>query len=165
MAWLEVETKVRIHDVDDFRKRLLKIANFKKKSQKGDDYFAIKHWRGMKYPKKAFRIRNIGDEHTINFKKHLKHLWDKQVVVKREYEFKIKTEYLENFLALLQDLGFEEWVKKRKTSEIYIYKKNKKVDIYINYIEHLGYFIEMEYLAKDTEVEKAKKILHKVLND
>ena len=43
LAWLEVETKVDLTDsqVVELRKRIRKIASFKKKGKKIDDYFAI----------------------------------------------------------------------------------------------------------------------------
>ena len=167
MVWLEVETKVRIsevvRDIDDMRKRVKKIARFAVKEKRGDDYFAIKR-RG--YPKKAFRIRNKGGKYEINFKKWLRKYWDKDIVVKKEYEFGLgDVEHLKNFLALLEDLGFEQWIKKLKTSESYVYKKDKRVVIEINKVEHLGYFLEIEYLCQPSEMEKAKRKIRQALKE
>ena len=167
MVWLEVETKVRIsevvRDIDDMRKRVKKIARFAIKEKRWDDYFAIKR-RG--YPKKAFRIRNKGGKYEINFKKWLRKHWDKDIVVKQEYEFGIgDVEHLKNFLALLEDLGFEQWIKKLKTSESYVYKKDKRVVIEINKVEHLGYFLEIEYLCQPSEMEKAKRKIRQALKE
>ena len=39
------------------------------------------------------------------------------IVVKEEYEFKIKNK--ENFLALMTDLGFKKWIGKTKITEFY----------------------------------------------
>lgn len=165
MSWLEVETKVKIADVvqsiEDMRKRVKRIAKFARKEKRGDDYFAIKNGG---YPKKAFRIRKKGEEYEINFKKWLKKYWSKDIVVKQEFEFKIgDVEHLDNFLALLKDLGFEQWVKKIKYSESYRYKKDKRVIIEINKIKHLGWFLEIEYLCQKHEMEKAKKKIREVL--
>ena len=163
MPWLEVETKVNIRDdkVDEYRKKIRKIARFVKKEKREDDYFAIKR-KG--YPKKAFRIRAKPDEFEINFKKWLKKFWSKDVVVKQEFEFKLKgKEEVEDMLALFRDLGFIEWVKKRKTSESYVWKKDKRVIIEINKIEHLGYYLEIEYLCQPREMQKAKKKIREVL--
>ncbi|MDP7521115.1 MAG: hypothetical protein QF567_02690, partial [Candidatus Pacearchaeota archaeon] len=105
MVFLEVETKVRIDDVDKLRKKIKKIANFEKKESRSDDYFALnKKFRKHGYPKKAFRIRNNGKEYVINFKKWKKDFWTKEIVVKEEFEFKI--DETENFLFLIKDLGF-----------------------------------------------------------
>lgn len=161
--WLEVESKVKIHDVNELRKRILKIADFKKKEDKGDDYFTMQK-KG--YPKKAFRIRYDGEKFVVNFKRHLKHLWSDGVVVKREYEFELTdTSHLDNFIALLEDFGFKEWVKKRKHTEKFIYKKNKNVDIEINHVEHVGTYMEVEYIARPKDVKKAKKTVIAILKE
>jgi len=166
MAELEVETKVKLDksEVNSLRKRILKIAKFNKKRSKSDDYFAIPIKRmGIirKYPKKAFRIRDDGDSYVINFKKWWKKYWTKEIVVKEEFEFETKNP--DKFLALMRDLGFSEWVKKFKISESYIYKKNPKVNIEINKVKHLGYFMEMEYIAKHSEMKKAIRTIKEIL--
>jgi len=165
MTWFEVETKVKINDIDSLRKKIKEIASFKKKELKSDDYFALRRkFRSIRYPRKAFRIRKKPDMFEVNFKKWLKKEWDDSVVVKQEFEFPVKNkEHLDNLLALFRDLGFVEWVKKKKLSESYTYKKDKRVVIELNKVEHLGYFMEIEYLAKKGEIGKAKKKIRKVL--
>lgn len=155
--WLEVEVKVRVDDVNQLRKRILKIANFKKKVTRGDDYFSL---GGKGYPTKAFRIRDDGGRLIVNFKKPLKNLWKDGVVVKREYEFELNDrKHLDNFLALLEEFGFREWIKKKKHTEQFFHKKDKRIEIEINHVEHVGTYMEIEYLAKDSEVEKARKAI------
>ena len=163
MAWLEVETKIKVpkSEVDETRKKIKKIGRFVKKETRGDDYFAI---RRKGYPKKAFRVRKKGDEFQINFKKWLRNLWSDDIVVKQEFEFRLKgKEEVEDLLALFRDLGFVEWVKKRKRSEAYVWKKDSRVNIELNYVKHLGYFIEIEYLCRRWEMRKAKRKIRKVL--
>jgi len=163
MHWLEVETKVKIENVPKLRNKIKKIARFEKKESRGDDYFALQK-RG--YPKKSFRIRDDREKMIVNFKKHLKSLWKQGVVVKREFEFELSdTKHLGNFLALLEDFNFKEWVKKRKTTESYLYKKDKRVVIEINKVQHLGYYMEIEYKAKLSEVERARKKILQVLRE
>jgi len=163
MAWLEVETKVKIDNVSLLRKRIKKIAVFKKKESRGDDYFALKI---KSYPKKAFRIRYDGKKYILNFKKRLKSLFSKDIVVKEEFEFELSDiGRIDNFLFFLEDLGFKEWVKKRKYVESYQYKKDKRVVIEINRVEHLGHYLEIEYLARRSEVKRAKKKIRQVLKE
>lgn len=163
MAWLEVETKIRVHNPKEMRKRILKIARFIEKKKKGDDYFAI-NIKG--YPKKAFRVRKKGDKFEVNFKKWLRKYWCNDIVVKREFEFHLQgREHVEDLLALFRDLGFEEWMKKIKISEVYIYKKNKRLEIELNKVKHLGYFIEMEYLCQPHELEIARKVMRRALKE
>lgn len=163
MVWLEVETKVNVYNPKAMRARLQKIARFVKKQTKGDDYFAV-NIKG--YPKKAFRIRNKPGEFEVNFKKWLKRCWSKDIVVKQEFEFKLKgREEVEDMLALFRDLGFEEWMKKRKYSEQYVWKKDKRVEIELNKVEHLGWYLEIEYLCQPHEIQTAKKKIRNVLKE
>ncbi len=169
MAWLEVETKIKLdkRDVPKLRAKLNKIAKLEKKESRGDDYFAIRRKiRKKKYPKKAFRVRKKPDKYEINFKKWLKKYWDGVIVVKQEFEFSLKKkEDVDKILALFRDLGFREWVKKRKTSESYTHKKDKRLVIEINRIAHLGYFMEIEYLSQPFEMKKAKRKIMAVLKE
>lgn len=158
--FLEVETKVRVDNPNELREKIKKIANFVKRQSRSDDYFAIKR-KG--YPKKAFRIRSTSEDNVVNFKKWLRSYWDSSVVVKKEYEFKIKDK--DSFLALMDDLGFEQWVKKFKTTEAYEHKKDKRIVIEINKVRHLGYFMEIEYLARKSEMKSAKKKIRAVLKE
>jgi len=166
MAQLEVETKVPLDkdEVADLRKRILKIARFRRKKSKSDDYFAIPR-RGFgivrQYPRKAFRIRSDGDSYVINFKRWLRKYWTKEIVIKEEFEF--ETKHPKKFLALMSDLGFRQWLKKYKISEGYTYNKNPKVNIEINKVRHLGYFMEIEYIAEHSERERAVKTVKKIL--
>ena len=158
MVWLEVETKVKLNDsqVPELRERIKKIAKLSKKVTKADDYFAI---QGNGYPKKAFRIRTMNDAIEVTFKKWIKELWTKEVVVKQEYEFTLENkEKAEDLLALFKDMGFKEWVRKIKRNETYKYKKNKRLSIEINHVKHLGYFMEMEYLCRRSEAKKGIRL-------
>jgi len=167
MVWLEVETKVKIPDseVNKLRNKIKAIAKFEKKGTKADDYFAIQK-SPMVYPKKAFRIRAMKDNYEVTFKKWLTNYWTKEVVVKQEFEFKLKgKEEVDNLLALFTDLGFTEWVKKLKTNETYRYNKDKKIGIEINKVKHLGYFMEIEYLAQKSELKTARNKILKILKE
>lgn len=168
MAWLEVETKIKLDkdEVPKLRERIRKIAKLEKKETRGDDYFALRRFRKKKYPKKAFRIRKKPNKFEINFKKWLRKYWDDEIVVKQEFEFSLKKkEEIDKLLALFRDLGFREWMKKRKTSESYLHKKDKRIVIEINKVQHLGYFIEIEYLAQPFELQKAKNKIRQTLKE
>jgi adenylate cyclase, class 2 len=167
MVWLEIETKIKIDDseVSKFRKKIKEIAIFEKKGKKADDYFAIQK-DPMYYPKKAFRIRAMKDHFEVNFKKHLKRYWTKDIVIKQEFEFELNgKEQVEDLLELFKDLGFSEWVKKIKYNETYKWKKDKKLSIELNRVKHLGYFIEIEYLTKKSEIETARNKIREVMKE
>jgi predicted adenylyl cyclase CyaB len=60
----------------------------------------------------------------------------------------------------MEDLGFVRWMRKLKLGESYNHKKDKRITIELNYVKNLGYFIEIEYLAKKHEIKKAiRKII------
>jgi len=166
MVWLEVETKIKIDDskVPEYRNKIKKIARFKKKGKKVDDYFARRRKIKSIYPKKAFRIRAMKDEFEVNFKKHLKNFWTKDIVVKKEFEFKLKgKDQVQDLLDLFKDLGFREWVQKTKWNETYSYKEDPILSIEINKVKYLGYFIEIEYLCHKSDIKKARRKIREVL--
>ena len=157
MSWFEVETKIPIDkkEVRRIRKKIKDIANFSKKEKKSDFYFGIEK---PNYPRKAFRIRYNGKKYIINFKKWKKKYWGKGIVVKEEFEFELS--HKEEFLTLMEELGFVRWMRKLKLGESYNHKKDKRITIELNYVKNLGYFIEIEYLAKKHEIKKAiRKII------
>ena len=45
------------------------------------------------------------------------------------------------------------------------YNKDKKVSIEINNVKHLGYFMEIEYLATKSEMKTARNKIMKVLEE
>jgi predicted adenylyl cyclase CyaB len=165
VVWLEVETKVKLSDseVHPLREKIKQIADFEKSGTKADDYFAIK---SLDYPKKAFRIRATKDEFEVNFKRWLTNHWTNDIVVKQEFEFKLKgKEEVEDMLELFRDLGFIEWVKKIKKNETYKHKKDKNISIEINKVKHLGYFMEIEYLCRPRDMEKARRAIRSTLKE
>lgn len=167
MVWLEVETKIKIPDseINSLKNKIKQIAKFEKKGKKADDYFAVRRIVKKSYPKKAFRIRATGNEFEINFKKWLKKYWTSDIVVKQEFEFKLKgKKEVQDLLALFKDLGFSEWIKKIKYNETYKYKKDPRTSIELNNVKHLGWFMEIEYLCQLSEIEKARKKIREVLN-
>jgi predicted adenylyl cyclase CyaB len=166
MVWLEVETKLKIPDseVPRIKKAIEKIATFEKEGTKSDDYFAVRRAIKGTYPKKAFRIRAMKDKFEVNFKKWVKHLWTKDIVVKQEFEFTLKgKEEVEDLLALFKDLGFREWVKKIKHNITWQYNKDKRTSIELNNVKHLGWFMEIEYLCQPHEIEKARNRIREVM--
>ena len=160
---LEVETKFKVENISETKKIIEKIADFIKRETKRDDYYALKK-KG--YPRKAFRIRYNGESYVVNFKNWVKRLYSDDIVVKREYEFELKTRnQLENFLELMKDLGFRKWIGKTKFNSPYSYKRDKHLIIELNKVKNLGYFVELEYLCNEKQVKKAKKMIRKALKD
>ena len=65
----------------------------------------------------------------------------------------------------MTDLGFKKWIGKTKITELYKHKKYKNLVIELNEIKGLGYFIEIEYLAKHSDMKKAKDIIIKTMKE
>jgi len=165
MVWLEVETKVPLKnsEVAALRRKIKAIASFEKRGKKVDDYFAIQK-KG--YPKKAFRFRTMKNGVEVTFKRWLRNYWTDLIVVKQEFEFTLcDSDGREDLIELFGDFGFYEWVQKVKRNETYKHKKNKKISIEINHVKHLGYFMEIEYLCKKKDMEKAVRAITKTLDE
>jgi|SRR3989344_4288125 len=161
MSWFEVESKIRIKNPNNMRKKLNEIARFLYRKKRADKYFTL----DARYPKKAFRVRQELSSYIVNFKRWLKELWDKEIVVKEEFEISLTKQELDTLLTLFKDLGFKEWIIKDKDCEIYEYNKDKKLHLELNKVKKLGWFLEVEYLCQKKEVNKAKKLIKEVIEE
>ena len=90
---------------------------------------------------------------------------EKGIIAKLDLKIIEGKEKVDDLLALFKDFGFTEWVKKIKRNETYKYNKNKKLSIELNNVKHLGYFMEMEYLCRESEAKKAIGLVTKVLKE
>ncbi len=153
---IEVEAKIKVSDPAVFRRRIKKIANFVNKEKKIDDYYTLESLK--KYPLKSLRIRKKGNIHEINFKQRLSYA--NGVHAKNEKEFILKD--VEPFLELIRDFGFKQWLRKEKSSETYEISKNFHIEI--NYVKHLGWFSEIEYLCEKKDIEMARKKVLEIIN-
>ncbi len=156
MPWMEVETKVKIEDVGEIREKIKSFAKFLKKTRKEDIYFTFKNTEG--YPKERFRVRKEGKKYTLNFKLGQGRNKKTDVLTKEEFEFYVDD--IKTFTAFLQEFGFKSFVQKIKDSEIYTYDG---VNIEINNVKHLGWFLEVEVLCQKDKVREAKAKIVKVL--
>ena len=153
MSWIEVECKIKVDNVKEARKRIKQIAKFVKIENKIDEYYSLKS--GV-YPKKSLRVRNKGEKREVNFKQRLP--FKKGIWAKKEVEFEVSD--LDNFFDLLDDFGFKKWLKKEKRTELY--KTKNGVNIELNYVKRLGWFIELEILCKPTEIKKSREKIEEI---
>jgi adenylate cyclase class IV len=124
MSWIEVESKVRVRNVKDARRRIKKIAKFVEVENKIDDYYSLSE--GV-YPKKSIRVRDKGQKREVNFKERM----------------------------FFKD-GI--WAKK----EVELYRTREGVNIELNFVKKLGWFIEIEVLCKKKDIGKAMRKIGKV---
>lgn len=139
MSWVEVESKVKVRDAKEARKRIKRLARFVKVEEKFDDYYSMHHGN---YPKKSLRIRDRGKKREVNFKQWLS--FSDGIWAKKEVEFEVSD--LRNFFDLLDDFGFKKWMRKEKRTELY--KTKDGVNIELNYVKRLGWYIEIEVLCR-----------------
>ena len=148
MSWYEVECKVKINDVNEVKKKIKKIAKFVKNEKKIDDYYSLEYFN---YPEKSLRVRNKGKKREVNFKRRKSYV--NGIHAKNEVQFGIND--LKGFFELIEDFGFRKWMHKEKKTELY--KTKDGVNIELNYVDKLGWYIEIEVLCDENGVNNARK--------
>ena len=103
------------------------------------------------YPTKSLRVRKLNNIHQVNFKHWLP--GKSKIDPKKEVEFQVSN--INDFLSLITEFGFKKWITKNKVSEVYEIKPNFHIEI--NNVQGLGWFLEVEYLAKKDEVQTARR--------
>ncbi len=154
MSWMEVEAKVRVDNIKEVERKIKKIAKFIKKHKIEDTYYTFKTVNG--YPEERFRIRKTDGKYVINFKRRKDLPFDIQA--KEEFEFQIRDKKV--FEEFLKEFNFKQFVHKIKESKIYRYKD---INIEVNNVKHLGYFLEIEILCPKNKVREAKQKINRVL--
>lgn len=149
----EVELKARIKNINEIRKRVRKIAKFIKKVKKIDDYYSLE--KG--FSKKSLRIRKQQGFYIVTFKKRVS--YKSGIHTKKEIEFNL--EDIAGFLAVLKEFGFRKWLTKYKITELY--NKEKNLNIELNYVKGLGWFVEIEALTSG-KVQEARERILKIFN-
>ncbi len=154
MSWIEVETKIPLgKNVGDIRERIKNIAKFVGKEYKKDDYYSLEYF---KYTEKSLRVRDKGRVREVNFKRRKS--YKEGVYAKTEVQFEISD--TRGFFNLIGDFGFRKWLHKEKTTELY--KTRDGVNIELNKVKGLGWFIEIEVLCAPGQVESARRKVSRV---
>lgn len=155
MGWYEVECKIKIDDADEIRKKINEIAKFAKNEKKVDDYYSLEYFN---YPDKSLRVRNKGKKREVNFKRRKSYV--EGIHAKNEFQFGITD--LKGFFELIEDFGFRKWMHKEKKTELYITKDG--VNIELNHVDRLGWYIEIEILCDEEGIKNARKKIAAVRN-
>jgi predicted adenylyl cyclase CyaB len=153
MGWIEVETKIKVYDVKEVRKKIKEIAKFVKKEKKSDDYYSLEYFG---YPDKSLRVRDRGKKREVNFKQRKGYV--DGIHAKNEVQFGITD--LKGFFELIEDFGFRKWMHKEKKTELY--KTKEGVSIELNKLDKLGWYIEIEVLCEKKDIAKARQKIVKV---
>ena len=153
---IEVEAKVLIKNPGRERKKILKLAKYVGREKKKDDYYTLQN-KG--YAKKSLRVRRVKGKAEVNFKQKLSYV--KGVHAKNETEFSVSD--IKGFVKLIKDFGYRKWLTKEKETHLFEIKKNFHVEL--NKVKRLGWFLEVEYLCKEKEVEKARREVLRVMSE
>lgn len=151
----EIESKAFIPPKE--LKRIIKLANkkfkFIKEEIKTDIYYSNQ--------KKIIRIRKLNTlEKIVTFKKKILDNNNNNIEINKEIEFKIDS--INNFLILIKELKFKKLYKKIKKSLIY---QANNLNIEINEIKNLGFFLEIEKIIKNqNDIDLAKKEIDNIIN-
>ena len=145
----EIEAKVPLKrpDVKRLKGELPKIAVKKGSVIKKDFYF-------FAHPKKAFflRIREKNKKPFLNMKSK-----KREQGIEINQEIKLHLISSSKFHALLKKIGIPLTTTKDKIGEIF---KKGNMQIELNFVKGLGYFLEIETIVKSkSEIPKAKKAL------
>ncbi|AHE63032.1 class IV adenylate cyclase [Borrelia parkeri] len=136
-------------------KEILKLANqkfkFIKEEIKDDTYYCN--------TEKIIRIRKFNtSEEIVTFK--IKSL-ENDIEINKEIEFKV--DQINNFISFLEEINFKFLYKKIKKSLIY---KKENLNIEINEIENLGFFLEIEKIIYDkNELSLAKTEIYETIKE
>lgn len=141
----EIEAKVPLSraDLQRLKKEIPKIAALKGKSIKKDTYFGST----SEY---LFRLQDRNGKGALNLKNKKV---EGGVEVNQEIELPVTS--VAKMKSLLKKLKIPTYISKKKESEVYLYKS---LQIELNKVGGLGYFLEIERLVRDKkEIPKAKK--------
>ncbi|AHH03725.1 Adenylate cyclase [Borrelia nietonii YOR] len=136
-------------------KKILKLANqkfkFIKEEIKNDTYYSN--------TEKIIRIRKFNtSEEIVTFK--IQSL-ENDIEINREIEFKV--DQINNFIFFLEEMNFKILYKKIKKSLIY---QKGNLNIEINDIENLGFYLEIEKIIYDkNELSLAKTEIYETIKE
>lgn len=141
----EIEAKVRLTRAQarDLRKKVVKMATFKKRSLKEDHYYACSS-------SSSLRLRTEDGKSFLHFKER-----EGKPGMETNEETEFPIDHMAKWDRLLRDNGFPLIGKKRKSSETYRFEG---LSIELNEVKGLGPFLEIERLVeRRSEIPKAKR--------
>ncbi len=152
---IETEIKVRLskEEFETIESFMKKCAVFLNESRQVDHYYQPTYRKFLKSDNESIdewlRIGVRGNKKILNYKKWYDKFCD-------EYEVEIDDE--KHLDRIFRILGLEEIVLVNKTRKTYFYLN--KYEIALDYVQNLGYFIEIEVKNYDTSImEEYDKLL------
>lgn len=153
---IEVEIKVSVSEEEflKIKEKLKKIAKFVKITEQSDEYFdlANRSFLDVEYPFEWISIRKRGNKNILNFKRLYP---PNSLEFTHCDEFDVDVSDAQKLAKIFSLIDIKSLVVVDKTREVYNYKDEIEVDL--DYIKELGYFIEIEALKHFGDIEETRK--------
>ena len=157
MENIEIEMKYKI--TNEIYEKIIKYFKVEKilavVENQNDMYFSPTHFPffGGKIDNECLRIRILENKNILSYKKFIPK--DKKSPAHCiEHELEISDG--EKMKLILEDLRIEEAFTLKKERKIFIYKKN--IEIALDHVEDLGFFIELEIKNKENIEQSLKEM-------
>jgi len=165
MIWFamneEVEIQVALKNPEYVEKRLREIAEFIKSKDQKDEYFTPKHedFYDMRIPIEYLRVRYEEGKNELDY--NFIHLNEDGSILKTD-EYEVNIENPEMMSLILKKLDMELKVTVTKHRKTFHYKD---FEILLDYIEELGYFLEIEAKKHLDSLEETRKKCYDLLSE
>jgi adenylate cyclase, class 2 len=155
---IEVEIKFSCSEEDFLRikEKLKEIAKYVKTSEQSDEYFdlANRSFLDFVHPYEWLSIRKRGGKNSLNYKNwHYNSNGD----FTHCDEFEVIVDDSDKLLKIFSKINLKSIVVVDKIREVYNYKDEIEIDM--DFIDELGYFIELEALKDLGGIELTRKRL------
>ncbi|MFA6405115.1 MAG: class IV adenylate cyclase [Candidatus Paceibacterota bacterium] len=151
---IEVEIKVKINNFDEIKKKVSDIGKLVKKIKQIDDYYIPcqrDFFAKKPHPIEWLRIRTNPDKVIFEYDRSVNKDKSGEQDCAEEYETEISN--VKEFKKILKFLDFEKVVTIKKQRE---YWMCKDIEVALDHIEGLGYFIEAEAKGDFKNTKEAK---------
>jgi predicted adenylyl cyclase CyaB len=153
---IEVEVKFFVSKEDFLRikKKLQEISRFVKTSEQSDEYFNIanRSFLDFEHPFEWLSIRKRGGKNILNYKNWYNNT---QGDFTHCDEFEVLVDDSDKLTKIFSLIDIKSIITVDKTREVYNYCDELEIDM--DYIKELGYFIEIESLKDFGSIEEARK--------
>lgn len=154
---IEIEMKYKItKEIYDEIIEYFETEKIQSNEEKQHDiYFSPIHFPflGGEIDNECLRLRILGNKNILSYKKFIPSMNGKPAHC-IEHELEISD--IEKLKLILNDLRIKEEFTLKKVRKIFIYKDN--IEISLDMVDHLGYFIELEIISHENIDDTVKEI-------
>jgi adenylate cyclase class 2 len=160
---IEIEIKVKISNFEEIKEKVSKIGKLIKSIKQVDDYYVPQHedfFAFKPHPVEWLRVRTNPDKIVFEYSRSINRKEDGDYDYAEEYETEILD--LESFEKILGFLDFKKVVTVEKNRE---YWMCGDIEVALDNIKDLGYFIEAEAKGNFKDIFEAKNACIKFLEN